>query len=137
MYKPSESLRPRRLAALTGVTLVAVVGLLLQLPLGASAGLAPGGIKPQAGETPARPVPPAPATAVAPKPAPGAYRLRCWQFGRLLFDEGPVSLAADARQGARLVATDRNGATLIVTDAGGATCLVRATAPVPNPAMPY
>ncbi len=95
MYKPSESLRPRRLAALTGVTLVAVVGLLLQLPLGASAGLAPGGIKPQAGETPARPVPPAPATAVAPKPAPGAYRLRCWQFGRLLFDEGPVSLAAD------------------------------------------
>lgn len=135
MYKPSEELRPRRLAALTGVTLVAVVGLLLQLPLGASAGLAPGEIQRQTGEAAARPVPPAPAA--APKAAPGAYRLRCWQFGRLIFDEGPVSLAADARQGARLVATDRNGATLIVTDAGGATCLVRAAPPPPNPAMPY
>ena len=135
MYKPSELLRPRRLVALTGITLVAVIGLLLQLPLGASAGVAPGGIQRRAGEAPARPVPPAPVA--APKATPVTYRLRCWQFGRLLFDEGPVSLAADARQGARLVATDRNGATLIVTDAGGATCLVRASAPPPNPAMPY
>ena len=104
MYKPSEELRPRRLAALTGVTLVAVVGLLLQLPLGASAGLAPGEIQRQTGEAAARPVPPGPAA--APKAAPGAYRLRCWQFGRLIFDEGPVSLAADARRRGMKVVLD-------------------------------
>ena len=66
----------------------------------------------------------------APHPAPnqkaqGTYRLRCWQYGRLLFDEGPVTLSPETRQGARLVAFDRHGGALIVTDAGWTTCQAR------------
>jgi hypothetical protein len=65
------------------------------------------------------------------------YQLRCWQHGRLLFDEGPVTLA-DARQGTRLVAIDRHGAALIVTVAGETTCQARPyVAPPPNLALPH
>jgi hypothetical protein len=134
MYKPSEPGAARGLAALTGLALVATTVFLLQVPRGANAGVAAKDAAAIASEAPkaaATPVPPAAAR------AQGAYRLRCWQYGRLLFDEGPVSLAGDARLGARLVATDRNGAQLIVTDAGGATCLARAAAPPPNLALPH
>lgn len=132
MCKPSEPTWPRRLAALTGASLLAIGGL-LQWPLGASAGVGPAGTIRATGEPPASAVPAAPA--VAPKTA-ATYRLRCWQYGRLIFDEGPVSLSADARLGAKLVGTDRNGAPLLVTDAGGTTCLARAFAPPPGAAPP-
>lgn len=128
MFKQDDKAPPRRgLGTLVGVTGLAIVSLLLQLPI-ANAGVAQG-------EDPAvAPTPAPPAATQAAKPS-GRYQLRCWQYGRLLFDEGPVSLAADARVGARLVAYDRNGAPLIVTDAGGATCLARPAAAPPNPAM--
>lgn len=68
---------------------------------------------------------------------PHRYQLRCWQYGRLLFDEGPVTLPADARKAARVVAYDRQGAPLIVSEAGGSTtCLARPAAPAPNLALP-
>lgn len=122
MCKPSESPRPRGLIALSGAAVAAVAALFLQVPLGAAAGVAPGGA------IAAEPVAPAavasPAPAATPK-ADGSYRLRCWQYGKLLFDEGPVKLGADARLGAKLVATDRAGAALLVTDAGSATCLAQ------------
>jgi len=131
VYKPNESRLDRgqqrgpRLAVLTGLALVAATGVLLQLPIGATAGIASGD-----GDR-------VPASAAAPNPkAPGTYQLRCWQYGRLLFDEGPVTLGAEARQGARLVAIDRNGAALIVTEAGGTTCLARPSAAAPHPALP-
>lgn len=123
MYKPNDPTpdcgkRGRRLAAMTGLALVAAAGVLLQLPLGATAVIASGD-----GDRNASHVPPPTA---APNPrAPGTYQLRCWQHGRLLFDEGPVALGAEARRGARLVAIDRYGAALIVTDAGESTCLAR------------
>lgn len=135
MYKPNDALpdrqmpRGRRLAALTGVAVVAVTGLLLQLPLGATAGITPG----DGDRIVPRPPPP---TAAPNQKAPGTYQLRCWQYGRLLFDEGPVTLGAEARQGAKLVAIDRHGAALIVTDAGGTTCLARPLAAAPNLALP-
>lgn len=136
MYKPSDSTpdrqkqRGRSVAVVTGLALVAAAGLLLQLPLGATAGIAPS--DGDRGVSHAQPN-----TAAANQKAPGTYRLRCWQYGRLLFDEGPVTLGAEARQGARLVAIDRQGAPLIVTDAGGTTCLARpATAAAPNLALP-
>ncbi|WP_298825749.1 hypothetical protein [uncultured Piscinibacter sp.] len=132
MSKPSERTWPRRLAALTGVSLLAVAGL-LQWPLGASAGVGPAGTIRPTGEPPASAVPAAPPA--TPKSSV-TYRLRCWQYGRLIFDEGPVSLNADARLGAKLVGTDRSGAPLLVTDAGGTTCLARSFAASPSPAAP-
>jgi hypothetical protein len=53
-----------------------------------------------------------------------------------LFDEGPVTLGPEARQGAKLVATDRNGGSVIVTDSGWTTCQARPYPPEPNLALP-
>jgi hypothetical protein len=115
--------RRARRAALTGVALVGgAIALLLQLPFGMTAALAA-----STGERGGSQLPPRPAATT--QSGPATYQLRCWQYGRLLFDEGPVTLGAEARQGARLVAIDRHGAPLIVTDAGGTTCLAR-----PSPA---
>ena len=136
MYKPSDSppdrekRRGARLAAMTGLALVAAIGMLLQLPFGATAGIASSDDGRNMSRVP-------PSTAAPNQKAPGTYQLRCWQYGRLLFDEGPVTLGAEARQGARLVAIDRHGAPLIVTDAGGTTCLARPSAAAPNLALPH
>jgi hypothetical protein len=139
VYKPNDAhpdrakQRGRRLAAITGLALVAATGMLLQLPLGAAAGIASG----DDGRILSRDPPAAAAAAAAPnQKASGTYQLRCWQYGRLLFDEGPVTLGAEARQGAKLVAIDRHGAPLIITDAGGTTCLARPSAAAPNLALP-
>ncbi|HSW15981.1 MAG TPA: hypothetical protein VLJ86_02045 [Ramlibacter sp.] len=134
MSNPNESRAERemrldrRLAAISGVAFVVVTGALLQMSGGASAGVAP-----HDGD---RIVPRAAPPAASNQKGPGTYQLRCWQYGRLLFDEGPVTLASETRQGARLVAIDRNGAALIVTDAGGTTCLARPSAAAPNLALP-
>jgi len=141
--KPNESLPGRakwlgiRLAAVSGVALAAVVGI-LQLPSGATAGVATATAAADdrvvSGLPPA---PPPPASTPLPRQkGQGTYRLRCWQYGRLLFDEGPVTLGPEARQGAKLVATDRNGGSLIVTDSGWTTCQARPYPPEPNLALP-
>lgn len=136
MSKPNEPAigpggRPGRLlVALGAAALVAAAGLLAHWPLGASAALA---------STADDRVPPRqhPARAAAPAPkASTTYQLRCWQYGRLLFDEGPVTLGSDTRQAARLVATDRDGAALIVTDTGATTCLARPYSAAPQLGLP-
>ncbi|MDM0080938.1 hypothetical protein QTI17_10080 [Variovorax sp. J31P179] len=133
MYKPSDFLSDRRerrgarLAALSLVAVVAVTGVVLQWPRGATAAVAAiiGGDDRVA--PPMGPTPPA-----AGGKAPATYQLRCWQNGRLLFEEGPVTLSAEARQGARMVATDRRGGALFVTaDLGGTTCMARPYPPPP------
>ncbi|RZL95464.1 MAG: hypothetical protein EOP82_02675 [Variovorax sp.] len=133
MSKPNES-RPERtkrlglrLAAIAGIALAAAAGVLLQLPSGATAGVATGADDRVAAN--------APAPAANPR-AQGTYRLRCWQYGRLLFDEGPVTLSPEARQGAKLVAFDRHGGALIVTDSGWTTCQARPFPAPPNLALP-
>lgn len=64
-----------------------------------------------------------PGAAPAPRSG-GGYRMRCWQYGQLLFDEGPVVLPAEARRNARLSATDKRGNLVLVSDVGGGTtCL--------------
>ena len=144
MSKPNESRPGRakqlgiRLAAVSGVALVAAIGA-LQLPLGANAGVAATAatttedrVVSQLPPTPAPPV----AAAASSQRATGTYQLRCWQYGRLLFDEGPVTLGPEARQGAKLVATDRHGGTVIVTDAGWTTCQARPFAAERNLALP-
>jgi len=137
MSTPNDSVhkkqRGRRLAAVTGVGLVAIAGLLLQLPFGATAGIASGNSdRNKVSELP----PPPPAPAAPSQKVSGTYQLRCWQYGRLLFDEAPVTLGPEARQGAKLVATNRQGAALIVTDTGGTTCLARPYGATPNLALP-
>ncbi|VTU29188.1 hypothetical protein H4CHR_02354 [Variovorax sp. PBS-H4] len=126
-----------RLAAVSGVALAAVVGL-LHLPFGANAGVTTATAATDDRVVSALPpAPPPPASAPAPRQkGQGTYRLRCWQYGRLLFDEGPVTLGPEARQAAKLVATDRNGGSVIVTDSGWTTCQARPFPPEPNLALP-
>ena len=73
---------------------------------------------------------PAPDTArpaTADRPA-GTYQIRCWQLGRLLFEENHVALPAElARQGLKLSATDRHGKPIYLTDTANATCLIRSS----------
>lgn len=133
MSKPNESRPDRtkrlglRLAAIAGIALAAAAGVLLQLPSGATAGVATGADDRVAAK--------APPPAANPK-AQGTYQLRCWQYGRLLFDEGPVTLGPEARQGAKLVATDRHGGAVIITDAGWTTCQARPYPAAPSLALP-
>lgn len=61
------------------------------------------------------------------KKAQPVLLLRCWQEGRLLFEEPLASVPAEARKSARLSVTDRNGQSLHVIDMAGATCLIRST----------
>ncbi|WP_213955892.1 MULTISPECIES: hypothetical protein [unclassified Variovorax] len=143
MYKPSDFINGRKqhgglVAALTGVAVVAAAGIALQWHPGATAGIATTrGDDLVVTQVPPAPLPPPPAPAAPSRKVAGTYQLRCWQYGRLLFDEGPVTLGAEARQGAKMVGTDRNGGALFVTaDLGGTTCLARPSPPPPNLAMP-
>lgn len=135
MFKPNESLAGRdklhglRIATMTAVAAIAVTGLLLPMPFGATAGIAAGTGDRLASHDP-------PPSAAPNARAPATYQLRCWQYGRLLFDEGPVTLGAETRQAAKVVAIDRHGSALIVTDTGAATCLARPFAAAPNPGLP-
>ena len=73
---------------------------------------------------PARPAPTEP-----PPPAPGLYQIRCWQHGRLLFEDR-IKLPEDgAAYGIRLSGTDRNGKPMYVAETRNATCLVRQAPP--------
>jgi hypothetical protein len=61
----------------------------------------------------------------APTPTPGVYQVRCWQYGRLLFEERDIELSGDVVSGLQLRGTDRNRQPLMVSDTGNATCLIR------------
>jgi hypothetical protein len=137
VYKPSDFLPDRqkqrgaRLAAVSLIALVAVTGMVLQLPRGATAD-AGRIVDDDRVASRVAPAPPA-----ASRKTQGTYQLRCWQNGFLLFEEGPVTLGADAQQDARMVAIDRRGRALIVTaDLNGTTCLARPAPPPPSLALP-
>ena len=73
---------------------------------------------------------PAARAASAPPPAPqaksrGTYRLRCWQYGRLLFEEYMSAMPSDgaSKFSGRLAGTDRAGRPLHVTELQTTTCL--------------
>jgi len=57
------------------------------------------------------------------------YLVRCWQYGRLLFEERDLQLPADVSAGLKLRGTDRNRQAVYLTDTGNATCLIRSTPP--------
>jgi hypothetical protein len=70
--------------------------------------------------------------AAVPVPAPakpvGNYQIRCWQYGRLLFEENHVALPDMARYGLRIGGTDATGRPLYVAETQHATCLIRPAA---------
>lgn len=125
MSKSSDSSRLGRGAAMFGVALVAIACTLLQAPVGAATVLT-------AGDDLAGPAAPG----AAPAKGVRTYQLRCWQHGRLLFEESPVTLPAEAaRADAKLMAHDRNGQALYLTETNNATCLVRPAAAAPGVVM--
>jgi hypothetical protein len=71
-------------------------------------------------------VPPQP-TEPAKSTSPGAaYQLRCWQDGRLLFEESHVALpqSDSANYRIKLAATDRRGQPIYIAETANATCLI-------------
>ncbi|MBI3154134.1 MAG: hypothetical protein HYZ20_01855 [Burkholderiales bacterium] len=66
----------------------------------------------------------------------GGYQIRCWQHGRLLFEENRVSLPAEGtRQALKISATDRDGRPIYIAGTDNATCLIRAAGEV-SPSSP-
>jgi hypothetical protein len=113
MFKPSNPAghRGRCFAALA-----------LWVPLWALAGVT---TQPASKEAPAGVAAPA-ATAAPAAPKSGAYQVRCWQHGRLLFEENHISLPADAAQySLKVSGTDRKGQPIYVAETKNATCLIR------------
>jgi hypothetical protein len=95
--------------------------LVLLIPFGALAGISvptddPGAVRAAPSEKTAK--------------APGGYQLRCWQEGRLLFEENHVALPVSdgAPYRVRLAATDRKGQPIYVAETSNATCLIRKAA---------
>jgi hypothetical protein len=75
---------------------------------------------PAAAAAPVRPV-----VAEPPAPAAGLYQIRCWQHGRLLFEDR-ITLPADAAAyGIRVSGVDRNGKPMYLAETRTSTCLVR------------
>lgn len=70
---------------------------------------------------------------VAAEPDPAAtpvHQLRCWQNGRLLFEEHLARLPADgATYGLRISGSDRNQRPVYVAETQNATCLIRSVLP--------
>lgn len=68
----------------------------------------------------------------------GGYQLRCWQHGRLLFEENNVALPTDnPRYALRLSGNDGQGRPIYVAETQNATCLVRFQPVALNPALPH
>lgn len=67
------------------------------------------------------------------------YQLRCWQYGRLLFEEYLTELPPDwAERAVKIRGKDRSSAAVYVADTPNATCLLRAADPRDRtPNLPY
>ncbi|MEP6873379.1 MAG: hypothetical protein ABI887_03370 [Burkholderiales bacterium] len=103
MYKPSDRLRARAIALaalLTSTIAVAGVSTLEAGPVAASA--------PKAAARSA-----------------GPWQIRCWQDGRLLFEENGISLPDGAQYPTLIAGTDRQGRPVYVAETRNATCLIR------------
>jgi hypothetical protein len=107
MFKPSEA---------DGRRAWRVAVLALSLPLCVLAGVT----------TPSDPAAQPPAPAERATKAAGPYQVRCWQHGRLLFEENQVSLPAEGSQySLKLSGHDRKGQPMFVAETKNATCLIR------------
>lgn len=113
MYKPSDTPRGWRWIG------AALAALAVPAALAGIAASAP----PAAGDDKGAP---------APRPGIGPYQVRCWQYGRLLFEENRVTLPANAAQyGIKMAGTDRRNKPIYVADTRNATCLIRSAIEAP------
>jgi hypothetical protein len=114
MFKRSETngLRALRLAAL-----------MLWAPLCVLAGVT----TTTGSKEPAQPAAPAVQAAQTAQTAKAAaYQMRCWQYGKLLFEENLASLPTDGSQySLKVSGTDRKGHPVYVAETKNATCLIR------------
>ncbi len=110
-----RSMRPVRLGRLAA----AATWLALLTPFAAVAGLS---IIP-AGETPGKQ-----ATAQREKAPPGLYQVRCWQFGKLLFEENRIAFPDGTQYSVRIGGKDRNNRPIYIAETENATCLIRSAA---------
>ena len=118
MFKPSDTLQASLRGLARGLLSRASV-LVLLVPISALSGVSTTDV-PEASK--------APAPEKAAK-APGAYQIRCWQEGRLLFEENHVALPTDGAQyGVKMSGSDRHGRPIYVAETKNATCLIRTTA---------
>jgi hypothetical protein len=69
------------------------------------------------------------AGAPAASPPAADYTIRCWQYGRLIFEEQRLAPVGEPfPYVAKLKRNDRQGSAVYLTDTGNATCLIRADA---------
>lgn len=60
------------------------------------------------------------------KGASGLYQIRCWQEGRLVFEETAKSIdLAPGQYTTKFQGKDRNGASLFIADTRNATCMIK------------
>jgi len=117
MCKPSRTGWAPALARVTSFAFRLAI-LNLCAPLHAQAGVT-ASLSPQVAQVP---------TAAQRPMQTSPYQIRCWQNGRLLFEENQVMLPADdAQHSVRIDGTDRAGRPLLVAETKNATCLIRST----------
>lgn len=62
-----------------------------------------------------------------PAPSGGGYQLRCWQYGKLIFEEDDLNLPPDAQVAYKLTLRERDGkrAPVHLVETLNATCLMQ------------
>ena len=103
MYKPSDRVRAHAIAL--GALLASTIAFAGVSTLEARPSVAPA---PQAAQR-----------------AAGPWQIRCWQDGRLLFEENGVSLPDTAQYPTLIAGADRQGRPVYVAETRNATCLIR------------
>ena len=105
MSKPANGLQPRLLLCAAGAAAIALyAGLVWSGALEANSGAASGNAIAKSG-----------------------FQLRCWQYGKLLFEENHVEFAdLKAKTGLELLRTQADRGQLFVVDTSNATCLMKA-----------
>ena len=58
----------------------------------------------------------------------GSWQIRCWQDGRLLFEENGVSLPDTSQYPTLIAGADRQGRPVYLAETRNATCLIRPAA---------
>jgi hypothetical protein len=116
MFKPSDLKRALDCALESPATAAIAMVVLLTVPVVASSGVS--SIESRE----------APQSGAYQKDSKGAYnyQMRCWQHGRLLFEQNLVELPTDgSRYQLKVSGSDRYGRPVYVAETSNATCLIR------------
>ena len=127
MFNPSKWRRPvsHTSFAASRMTEIALIAAVLVMLLSPWLNSATAGVDPEERKNAFDSAPKTAAPAKAP-----LYQVRCWQNGRLLFEENEIQLPPDlAAAGLKLRGTDRSKRPVYLADTQNATCWVRAASP--------